>query len=313
MMWAVVLLCLLCLFCLKLKLLEGQNNVAFCHNTSPSSSRCSCSKHRYGDVLFFICTFGIQNGLLFLELRAVPTLKSRLHPIFLGECTESIRMCKNLKRFHCTVPNILAIFLPSLQEKSRLEHMRVHASLSTNQTKMLTNFAKLESLVLESATWNVVDLLPSWAGILQKTLTCLTLYVSIYTFLSCDFSVLTTRPFQMVNDLNECVMESALPLFTKLIGLHIVGCPKIDHVAALQLTFHVPLLESLSLTTSVSCQTRILSNDLEFLKMHFYCLGKHSATGLSTCSASQLEKSGNRCQISYITVTFSCHSFRSSR
>ena len=60
--------------------------------------------------------------------------------------------------------------------------MRVHASLSTNQTKMLTNFAKLESLVLESATWNVVDLLPSWAGILQKTLTCLTLYVSFYAF-----------------------------------------------------------------------------------------------------------------------------------
>ena len=83
-------------------------------------------------------------------------------------------------------------------------------------------------------------------------------------FLSCFFSVSTTRPFQMVNDLNECVMESALPLFTKLIGLHIVGCPKIDHVAALQLTFHVPLLESLSLTTSVSCRTRILQMILNF-------------------------------------------------
>ena len=57
----------------------------------------------------------------------------------------------------------------------------------------------------------------------------------------------------MVNDLNECVLEKALALFTNLVGLHIVGCPKVDHVATLQLTSHVPLLESLSLTTSVSC------------------------------------------------------------
>ena len=131
---------------------------------------------------------------LFLELRAVPTLKSRPHPIFLRECTESIRLCKNLKRFVCTVPNILAILLPSLQEKNRLEHIRIHANLSTDQTKMLTNFEKLQSLVLESATWNVVDFLPSWAGILQKTLTCLTLYVSFYSFLFMfSFSFLTTR------------------------------------------------------------------------------------------------------------------------
>ena len=117
-----------------------------------------------------------------LELRGVPTLKSRLHPTFVGECTEAVRICKNLNRFLCTSPNILAIFLPSLQEKSRLEHIRIHANLTTNQTKMLTNFEKLKSLVLESATWSVVDLLPSWAGILQKSLTCLTLYVGFYAF-----------------------------------------------------------------------------------------------------------------------------------
>ena len=67
------------------------------------------------------------------------------------------------------------------------------------------------------------------------------------------FLFLTTR-LQMINDLNESVLESALALFTNLVGLHIVGCPKIDHVAVLQLTSHIPLLESLSLTTSVSCQ-----------------------------------------------------------
>ena len=140
-----------------------------------------------------MCIHGIQNYYL-LDLRAVPTLKARLHPIFVRECTDAIGTCKNLKRFLCTVPGVLSIFLPSLQEKSWLEHIRIHANLTTNQAKMLTNFGKLQSLVLESATWNVIDLLPSWAGILQKTLTCLTLYVSFYTFLFFYFFFLITRP-----------------------------------------------------------------------------------------------------------------------
>ena len=136
-----------------------------------------------------MCTPGILECISVLELRAVPTLKSRLHPIFVRECTEAIQKCKNLKRFFCIVPNIMAIFLPSLREKS-LEHIRIHANLTTDQAKMLTNFEKLQSLVLESATWNVVDLLPSWAGILQKTLISLTLYVCFYLRLlfTCFFS-----------------------------------------------------------------------------------------------------------------------------
>jgi hypothetical protein len=141
---------------------------------------------------FFSCV--LLEYRMYLELRAVPTLKSRLHPIFVRECTEAIRLCKNMKLFVCTVPNILAISLPSLQEKNRLEHIRIHANLTTDQAKMLTKFEKLQSLVLESATWNVVDLLPSWAGTLQKTLTCLTLYVSFHTFCSCFFFFLTTQP-----------------------------------------------------------------------------------------------------------------------
>lgn len=58
----------------------------------------------------------------------------------------------------------------------------------------------------------------------------------------------------MVNDLNECVLESVLANFTNLVGLHIVGCPKVDHVTVLQLISRTPLLESLSMTTSVSFQ-----------------------------------------------------------
>ncbi|KAF8805610.1 hypothetical protein BYT27DRAFT_7142389 [Phlegmacium glaucopus] len=165
-----------------------------------------------------------------IELRTAPTLKSHLHPIFVRECTQAIQRCKNLKRFHCTVPNILAIFLPSLREKDQLEHVRIHANLTTDQAKMLTNFERLQYLSLEFATWNVVDLLPSWAGVLKTTLTSLTLY--------------------MINDLNEVVLESALTSLANLVGLHVVGCPKIDHITVLRMVSHTPLLESLSLTTT---------------------------------------------------------------
>ena len=58
----------------------------------------------------------------------------------------------------------------------------------------------------------------------------------------------------MISDLNECVLDPALALLSNLVGLHIVGCPKIDHVTVLQLISRTPLLESLSMSTSVSCQ-----------------------------------------------------------
>ena len=149
---------------------------------------------------------------------------------------------------------MLAIFLPSLREKSQLEHIRIHANLTTDQAKMLPDFKRLQTLSLEFATWNVVDLFPSWARTLQTTLTSLTLYVSSITF-RWGFFTFLQRDLQMINDLNEVVLELALPLFTNLVGLHIIGCPKIDHVAVLRLVSHTPLLESLSMTTTVSYQS----------------------------------------------------------
>lgn len=68
------------------------------------------------------------------------------------------------------------------------------------------------------------------------------------------FLAFLCNELQMIIDLDEGILESALALFPNLVGLHIVGCPKLDHVTALQLTSHTPLLESLSLTTTVSCQ-----------------------------------------------------------
>ena len=69
------------------------------------------------------------------------------------------------------------MILPSLQDKESLESMRINAHLTTEQSKTLLKFGKLKSLTIEFASWNVVDLLPTWAETISRTLTILTLYV----------------------------------------------------------------------------------------------------------------------------------------
>jgi len=69
------------------------------------------------------------------------------------------------------------MILPSLQDKGRLEGVRINAHLTTEQSKTLLKFGKLKNLTLEFASWNVVDLLPTWAETISRTLTTLTLYV----------------------------------------------------------------------------------------------------------------------------------------
>ena len=104
-------------------------------------------------------------------------LKSRLHPTFVRECKEALQLCKNLRIFKCTVPGVLSMFLPSLGNKDRLENIRIHANLTSDQARMLTKLGNLNCLALEFATCNVVDMLPSWTQSMSKTLSDLTLYV----------------------------------------------------------------------------------------------------------------------------------------
>ena len=56
---------------------------------------------------------------------------------------------------------------------------------------------------------------------------------------------------QMINELHEEILKSILFQLPSLRGLHIVGCQKVDHLVVLRLVAYTPLLESLSLTTSV--------------------------------------------------------------
>lgn len=55
----------------------------------------------------------------------------------------------------------------------------------------------------------------------------------------------------MITDLNEDVLEAALARLPELRGLHVIACPKVDHNSVLLATRYTPLLEHLSMTTSV--------------------------------------------------------------
>ncbi|KDR77062.1 hypothetical protein GALMADRAFT_225197 [Galerina marginata CBS 339.88] len=165
-----------------------------------------------------------------IEIRSVPNVNSSVHSRFVRECRDTLRLCKNIRKFQCTVPNVLSIFLPALQEKERLTFIRVYANLTTDQTKMLVKIQKLQTLSLEFASWHIVHLLPSWTRSLSSTLTSLTLF--------------------MISELNEGIFEPMLGNLPNLLGLHVVGCPKLDHVMILGHLSRTPFLQSLSLTTT---------------------------------------------------------------
>lgn len=57
---------------------------------------------------------------------------------------------------------------------------------------------------------------------------------------------------QMIIELNEGILDSVLGNVPNLTSLHVVGCPKLDHTIILKHIPKVPLLQSLSMTTSVS-------------------------------------------------------------
>ncbi|THH09233.1 hypothetical protein EW146_g8741 [Bondarzewia mesenterica] len=181
-----------------------------------------------------------------IDIRAVPSLHSQLktqaHPEFLRDCLAAVAASKNLISFTCTPFHILPSFITPLQNKERLQTLRINASLATDQAEKLLHLTGLKSLTLEHASWIVVDSLPKWARSLQSTLTQLTLY--------------------MVADFNSCILDSTLPHLPKLRGLHIIGCPGVDHVDILRATVHTPLLESLAISTSEYRQYSQLPNSL---------------------------------------------------
>ncbi|TRM66963.1 hypothetical protein BD626DRAFT_452299 [Schizophyllum amplum] len=181
-----------------------------------------------------------------VDLQCVPLYKSNPHSVFLRDCTRTLALCTNLQTFRCSVPSF-PCFLPSLENKPRLTSMRINGFLTTKQVELLLQLTSLESLVVDSASWTLIDALPRWAASLKETLESLTLYVA--------------------PDLNETVLKSTILELTRLRALHVVGCQNIDHIAVLHLTEHTPLLESLALTaTDSTCPLTIANPTLTHLQ-----------------------------------------------
>lgn len=159
----------------------GRDDVAVCRHCRSSRVGRTCSQYwcAYFDQSRNV--LGITS--LFEDIRTVPTIKTRLHPVFAKECREAIRLAQNLASFKCTVPGVLPIFLPALQAKERLERVVLHANLNSDTAKMLAKLTTLQSLTLEFATWNVVDCLPTWCQTLAPTLTSLSLFVRHFSSL----------------------------------------------------------------------------------------------------------------------------------
>ncbi|TFK52940.1 hypothetical protein OE88DRAFT_1711773 [Heliocybe sulcata] len=166
-----------------------------------------------------------------IDIRRIPTARSSssYHPEFVRDCTQVISAASNLTSFTLTI-DALPPFLPALQGKQRLRDLRIYANLTTDQSAKLIEIKGLHNLTLDYASWNLVDVLPTWTRTLSPSLTSLTLY--------------------MASDLNELVLRQALCNLPNLTGLHVIGCGKTDHVAVLKLaTVFSPKLESLSMTT----------------------------------------------------------------
>jgi hypothetical protein len=151
-------------------------------------------------------------------------------------------------KYTAAVPYFLSILIPSLLNKTRLRDLRLHCNISSFAAKLLEKITHITNLSLEFASWNVTQILLPWMASVSATLNSLSLYVS-RAFKS--FCSTLSFPFQMINDLREDVLRDTLRCLPNLRGLHVVGCSKLDHSAVLNQVIHTPLLESLSVTTTV--------------------------------------------------------------
>ncbi|KAK6978233.1 hypothetical protein R3P38DRAFT_2580358 [Favolaschia claudopus] len=163
-----------------------------------------------------------------IDIRSVPVVKTQYNSNFLIECKRALDICPNIMSFRCSI-NALPPFISSLAQKDRLRDLRIYAHLTTEQSIKMARIATIRSLTLDFPSWNILNLLPQWAATLRGGLTSLTLF--------------------MANELNETVLGAALAELPGLLGLHVIGCPKIHHPTLLPLLTHTPHLESLSLTT----------------------------------------------------------------
>ncbi|KAJ7594360.1 hypothetical protein C8J56DRAFT_926553 [Mycena floridula] len=198
-----------------------------------------------------------------VDIRDIPKYQNQLHPSFLRECNNALKLCHNLISFKCTV-NALPSFLHSLQNKTRMKDLRVNGNLTMDQSDKLCQVSNLRSIALDYGSWNTMDMLPRWIQSHQNTLSHLIIYMS--------------------TELNETVLQSVVVRLPSLLGLHCIGCPKVDHAALLRVVAHTPQLESLSMSTAeTSKDLEIVPPSLKRLK-HLAFLTRYSVMPLPSPS-----------------------------
>ena len=126
---------------------------------------------------------GARHSLLIVspDIEFVPRIRthvSQFHSTFISECTQTVKLAKNLSSFKCKEP-LLPVFLLPLRGKERLENLRVKANITTRQSDLLPEIRNLTHLALDYGSWNVADILPRWAPNFSATLRHLVLYVSL--------------------------------------------------------------------------------------------------------------------------------------
>lgn len=115
-----------------------------------------------------------------LDIRNMPVVKSQhFNPSFVSECTQALNLCRNLISFKCIV-NALPPFLASLHGKERLEDIRVHGNVSTDQAEKLIQVSNLKTLAIDHGSWNLMDVLPRWTVSIKSTLSHLILHARTY-------------------------------------------------------------------------------------------------------------------------------------
>lgn len=185
-----------------------------------------------------------------IDVRSVPAAKGKVHPCFVRELENALKMCNNLRSLTCTISRTSRNILTSVSQqenKKYLQEIRISADkFSATEANSLLNFTSIKSLSLAWGSWSILNTLPDWSRKIRETLTRL-------TFFTC-FS------------LNETILESILCQLSHLSALHVLRCPKISSSSVLRLTKYTPALHSLSLDIADSVPSTLMPSSLPFLR-----------------------------------------------
>jgi hypothetical protein len=115
------------------------------------------------------------------EIKRLPVVHDRPRPDFIRDSAQVIKSCTGLTRFVYTsqAADSLPAYLPMLKDLNELKEFRLAAKLERNLTPALLAIrGRIQDLMLEHASYQVLDILPEWTESLSGSLTSLSLFVS---------------------------------------------------------------------------------------------------------------------------------------